>query len=135
MNTHLREIIFKNIYSLIDCMLQSMVTIYVTICVLADQWDPINNESWAIYGLYFGFYLGVYQLIHAIIQTIKKRHTFYFDWLLGYWAGIGLLILFVIVTDNDEDSFNFAIKIPLVLAIYYCVLTWRIAFQKKVNEY
>ena len=131
MKSNASEIVFKNIFSLIDCIIQSMATAYIIICVFAIQWGPLKSYGWAIWGLYVGLYLGLYQIIHAIIQTIIKRQTSYYDWLLGYWAGIGLFILFIIVADNEEHSFNLALIIPLVLAVYYSVLTWRISFQKK----
>lgn len=77
--------------------------------------------------------LAIYQVISAGIRTYWMRKNSYYTYLAIYFGGVIMVILlYAVLIFINRSGFVFisAIVLPVLLAIYLCVLSWLMSFAK-----
>ncbi len=115
--------------SLIDSMVQTALTVWVSYWLLV----LVTTHYMAPHIAGIFVFLAIYQVIVAGIRIYWKRKTGFYPYLKLYFAGVLLVILLyalLIFVNRTAFLFTSVIILPLLLAIYLCVLSWLMSFAR-----
>jgi hypothetical protein len=114
---------------MLDALVQTILTVWTGYYLLLLV--TTHYMAHAISGVFV--FLAFYQAVSAGLRLYWKRKTRFNRFLRIYFAGVILVIflyVYLIVISLESIVFISAIVLPMLLAIYLCVLSWLMSFAK-----